>query len=56
LGVEEVNIRKFGSLKTCAPVMLEEMDFKNVIYVAARDGKLRRLKVSERNYVLRVDI
>ncbi|KAF4527512.1 hypothetical protein B566_EDAN016209 [Ephemera danica] len=24
----------------------EEMDFKNVVYTAARDGKLRRLKTS----------
>lgn len=26
-------------------VLLCEMDFKNVVYNAARDGKLRRLKV-----------
>ena len=27
-------------------LMMQEMDFRNVIYNAARDGKLRRLKVS----------
>lgn len=35
-------------------VMMQEMDFKNVIYNAARDGKLRRLKVRNQNCVFKI--
>jgi hypothetical protein len=35
-------------------VMMQEMDFKNVIYNAARDGKLRRLKVRNQNCVFEI--